>query len=106
LDDFLRAHGPFKSHNGATIQVKCDIKGVVRSPHPPYSPDLSPCDFWFFGMAKREMKDWEFDTVEDICRRLTEIRNGLNFKHAQSIFLAWKIRLNWVIENGGKYYRE
>jgi hypothetical protein len=44
-----------QSHDGAEIQGKFDSKGLVRSPHPPYSPDLSPCDFSFFGMAKGEM---------------------------------------------------
>jgi histone-lysine N-methyltransferase SETMAR len=36
-----------KSHDGAKIQSEFDTKGLVRSPHQPYSPDLSPCDFWF-----------------------------------------------------------
>jgi hypothetical protein len=62
-----------KSHDGVKIQGKFDIKGLVRAPHPLYSPDLSPCDFWFFGMAKGKMKDREFHTVQEIRRRLTEI---------------------------------
>jgi hypothetical protein len=48
-------------------------------------------------MVKTEMKDRESHTVEDICRRLTEIWNGLNFKDVHSVFLEWKIRLNSVI---------
>jgi hypothetical protein len=95
-----------KSHDGAKIQSKFDIKGLVRSPHPPYSPDLSPCDFWFFGMAKGEMKDREFYTVQDIRSQLAEIWTRLTFEDVQSVFLAMKIRLNWVTENGGVYYRE
>jgi hypothetical protein len=57
-------------------------------------------------MAKGEMKDRELHTVQDIRRRLMEIWNGLNFKDVQSAFLEWRIRFNWVIENGGEYYRE
>jgi histone-lysine N-methyltransferase SETMAR len=34
-----------KSHNGCKIQEKCDTKGLLCSPHRPYSLDLSPCDF-------------------------------------------------------------
>jgi hypothetical protein len=52
------------------------------------------------------MKDWEFHTVQDVHRRPTEIWNGLNFKDVQSVPLEWKIRLNWVIENGGEEYDE
>jgi transposase len=90
-----------KSHDGAKIQGKFDTKGLGRFPHPPYPPDLSPCDFWFLGMAKGKLTDREFHTVQQIRRRLTEIWNGLNFKDVQSVFLEWKIRFKWVIENGG-----
>jgi hypothetical protein len=83
-----------KSHEGGKIQGKFDMKGLVRAPRPPYSPDLSPCDFWFFGMAKGKMKDREFHAIQDIHRRLTEIWNDLTFEDLQSVFLEWKIRLN------------
>jgi hypothetical protein len=95
-----------KSHDGGKSQSKFDTKGFVRSPHPPYSPDLSPCDFWFFGMATGEMKDRESHTVQDIPSQLTEIWTRLTFEDVQSVFLERKIRLNWVIENGVEYYRE
>jgi hypothetical protein len=25
---------------------------MKRAPHPPYSPDLAPCDFYLFGYVK------------------------------------------------------
>jgi hypothetical protein len=93
-------------HAGAKIQSKFDSKGLVRSPHSPYSPDLSPCNFWFFGMAKGETKDREFRMVQDIRRLLTEIWTRLTFADIQSVFLKWRIRFNWSIANGGESYRE
>jgi histone-lysine N-methyltransferase SETMAR len=95
-----------KSHDGGKIQGKFDMKRLVRAPHSPYSPDLSPCDFCFFGMAKGKMKEWEFHAVQDIRRRLTEIWNDITFEDVRSVFLEWKIRLNWVIENAEEYYSE
>jgi hypothetical protein len=62
-----------KSHDGRKTQGKFDMKDPVRAPHPSYSPDLNPCGFCFFGMAKGKMKDWELHAVQDIRRRLTEI---------------------------------
>jgi hypothetical protein len=95
-----------RSHAGGKIQGKFDIKDLVRPPHPPYSPDLSPCDFWFFEMAKGKMKDREFHRVQDLRRRSTEIWNVRTFEDVQSVFLEWKIRLTWVIENGGEHSSE
>jgi hypothetical protein len=95
-----------KNHDRAKIQVKFNTKLLLRSTHPFYSPDLSSYDVWFFDIAKEEMKDREFHTVQDIRRRLTKISNGLNFKDVQSVFLEWKMRSSWMIENGGKYVSE
>jgi hypothetical protein len=35
---------------------KFDMKGFVRAPRLPYSPGLSPCDFWFFGMIEGKFR--------------------------------------------------
>jgi hypothetical protein len=34
--------------------------------HPPYSPDLAPCDFFIFPKMKMKVKGHRFDTIEDI----------------------------------------
>jgi hypothetical protein len=57
-------------------------------------------------MAKGKMRDRGFHTVQVILSRLTEIWNSLTFEDVQSMFLEWKIRVNWDIENGGEYYSE
>jgi histone-lysine N-methyltransferase SETMAR len=62
-----------KSHDHRKVQEKFDTKSPVCSHHPPYSPDLSPCDFWFFGMVKGKMRDRECHTIQDILGCLTEI---------------------------------
>ena len=35
-------------------------------PHPPYSPDLAPCDFWLFPKVKITMKGKRFESIQDI----------------------------------------
>ena len=35
-------------------------------PHPPYSPDLAPCDFFLFPKLKLRMKGRRFDTIQEI----------------------------------------
>jgi hypothetical protein len=82
------------SHDYRNIQEKFGTKGLVRSHHRPYSPDLSPYNFWFVRLAKGKMRDREFHTVQDILGRLTEIWNGLTFEDVQSVFLEWQTSLN------------
>jgi hypothetical protein len=33
-------------------------------PHPPYSPDLAPCDFYQFPEMKLKLTGRRFDTIE------------------------------------------
>jgi hypothetical protein len=33
-------------HNSHKIINKLTAAGIARASHPPYSPDVSPCDFW------------------------------------------------------------
>jgi hypothetical protein len=35
-------------------------------PHPPYSSDLAPCDFFLFPKMKLKLKGRRFDTIEEI----------------------------------------
>jgi hypothetical protein len=43
--------------------MKCKM-AVVH--HPPYSPDLAPCDFFLFLKIKLKVKGRQFVTIEEI----------------------------------------
>jgi transposase len=46
--------------------------------HPPYSPDLAPCDFYLFPKIKSVLKGTHFLSVEDMKAKMTEILNNLS----------------------------
>jgi hypothetical protein len=39
---------------------------------PAYSPDLTPCDFWLWGMVKDQVYSAPMRTLDDLKRRITE----------------------------------
>jgi hypothetical protein len=41
-------------------------KSITKLDHPPYSPDLAPCDFWLFPELKTALKGCRFDDISDI----------------------------------------
>jgi hypothetical protein len=43
-----------------------DKNKMVVIPHPTYSPDLAPCDFYLFPKMKLKLKGRRFDTIEEI----------------------------------------
>jgi histone-lysine N-methyltransferase SETMAR len=40
------------THSSKVVTDKLDEQHLKRMPHPAYNPDLSPCDFFFFGYLK------------------------------------------------------
>jgi hypothetical protein len=96
--------GNSQCHNPKKITGKLQKKHMTRASHPPYSPDLSPCDFWLFGMVKEKIKDREFCSAHEILRSLSETWCDLTLEDIQRVFLEWMDRLTWVIENDGEYF--
>jgi hypothetical protein len=58
-------------------------------PHPPYSPDLAPCDFFLFPKLKMKLKERRFQTVAEIQAESPAILNTLeeiDFKECSKIY--------------------
>ncbi|KAL4154057.1 hypothetical protein QTP88_001890 [Uroleucon formosanum] len=71
--------------------------------HPPYSPDLAPCDFWLFPKLKSALKGTHFESVEAVKTKATEVLKALQEKDFQHCFNQWKIRMERCVKHGGEY---
>jgi hypothetical protein len=80
-------------HNGARLASIMDPQHVRGAPHPPYSPDISPCNFWLFGTVKRTMKDIEFNFTEQIVSMVAKLWDDLTFEDVQHVLEEWITRL-------------
>jgi hypothetical protein len=79
---------------------------MTRLPLPADSPNLSPCDFWFFGFAKHAIEDEVFDDVNQLMQCLHSIFDQVTFEDLQRVFLDWMERLSCVVEHNGAYFQE
>jgi hypothetical protein len=68
------------------------------------SADHSPCDCWFFGLAKNSLRDDQFDDVDVAFERLSKLFDEIRLEELQSAFLAWIRRLTQVIQRPGEYF--
>ena len=77
-------HDNAPCHTAVSINEFLAEKSIPVVPQPPYSPDLSPCDFFLFPRLKNHLKERHFGTVDNIQKRLTDELNGIPaeaFKH-------------------------
>ena len=54
-------HDNSPAHKFATVQGDLKESGLNVLDHPPYSPDLSPCDFWLFSRLKEMLAEHRFE---------------------------------------------
>ena len=93
-----------RPHTAKATRVAAESLGVKFLPHPPYSLDLAPSDFFLFGYPKEKIKGEQFTGSDDILCRLRVLMEELNEETLLRVYENWKIRLLWVAENSGECY--
>ena len=75
---------------------------MTRFNHPPYSPDLAPCDFFLFGYLKYQLEAKIFRTEEDLLKETGLILESKTQETLQRVFDEWITRLEACISNNGE----
>jgi histone-lysine N-methyltransferase SETMAR len=73
------------------------------APHPRYSPDLAPSDFYLFGYVKRCLAGLSFDDADQLFAAVEGVLDGIDKVTLQAVFLEWMDRLRKCITTNGEY---
>ena len=79
---------------------------ITVLPHPPYSPDLAPYDFFLFPMLKRPLKGRRFETIPEIKANATKELKGIKKEAYLDCFRKWKHRWDKCVRWEGEYFEE
>ena len=74
--------------------------GMKTVPHPPYSPNLAPCDFWLFP----KLTGCRYDTIEEMKEAVTKVIDTLTQEDFHGAFQKWSERYNKCIAAGEDYF--
>ncbi len=101
---FLHHDNAPPSHYSLAVQQYLTKKAMTTIPYPPYSSDLSPCDFFLFPQFKWTMKGKWFLTTEAI--RLETDRELCKITPAdfQPCNTQWLEHWRRCVSAGGKYF--
>jgi hypothetical protein len=75
-------------------------------PHPPYSPDLAPCNFFLFPRLKSTLKGKRFQGIAEIQLNTTQQLQAITKQAYQTCTEKWKDRWNYCIKSGGSNFEE
>ena len=56
--------------------------GIKTVPHPPYSPDLGPCDFWLFP----KLRSCRYQTIGEMKEAVTKVIDMLTQEDVHGAF--------------------
>jgi len=77
---------------------------ITTLPHPLYSPDLAPCDFFLFPKLKTHLKGYHFGTVENVQAAATRALNNISREDFLHCYEEWQQRWNHCIQSQGAYF--
>ena len=91
-------------HNSILVTDYLSKMSIKTVPHPPYSPDLSPCDFWLFTKLKEKLRGRRYDTIDKMKEAVTKVIDMLTQEDFRGAFQKLLERYNKCIAARGDYF--
>ncbi|GFS74504.1 putative transposase [Trichonephila clavipes] len=91
-------------HTAISVNRFLASENIPVAPQPPYSPGLSPCDFFLFPKLKNHLKGHHFETLENIQTAVTDQPKAIPISDFHQFFEEWKKRLQRCVASEGSYF--
>lgn len=99
-------HDNARPHTAARVLEFLTKSKITVMKHPPYSPDLAPCDFWMFPKLKEALRGQTFSSYQDIVTAVQGYFNTLDKNAFSTCFQKWILRWDRCIEARGRYFEK
>jgi hypothetical protein len=99
-----RANSPI--HKSRSSMAKISNRPVHFAPHPLYSQDLAPSNFFLFDHLKSMMIEQEFDSPEDLIAWIEATFERISKQVIQYVFEDWIERVERCIAHEDSYFSE
>ena len=74
-------------HTAQKVNQYMKCNKMKRAPHPPYSPDIAPSDFYLFGYIKEKLKGCTFNSAEQLLNAIIQISEDISKETLNKVFL-------------------
>ncbi len=103
--NFWLHHDGAPAHRSDIVVNFLQATGTNILPHPPYSPDLAPSDFFLFARLKKNMRGLTFNNMDELRARVDfEIGQVAHWEFAHAIRDSWVKRLEKCVAHRGNYF--
>ena len=104
--------GMFLHHDNASAHTAMRTveflqqSGVKLVDHPPYSPDLAPCDFELFPKVKEQLRGRRFGSAEEAVAAYREHLERISKDTWRKTINTWFRRMQLCIDASGEYFEQ
>ena len=106
LDTWRLHHDNAPAHRAQLTENFLKESGLIVLEHPPYSPDLAPCDFKLFPMITEQLKGKHFSNEDELIEAWDTICAEVGQETWANIFDEWFQRMEKCISCNGKYFEK
>lgn len=106
LTSMILHHDNAPAHRATTTQGTIAGLGFGVLEHPPYSPDLAPCDFFLFPLVKSVLRGRHFSDVNELSVAIQHAISEIPTESFKESFVSWVDRSNKCISCQGEYFEK
>ena len=99
-------HDNASSHSAHQTVRFLTNSGAEILGHPPYSPDLAPCDFFLFPTVKNKMRGLHFSSAEAAVEAYEQLVLEVPLEAWKLCFENWFRRMEKCIKYKGEYFEK
>lgn len=93
------------AHNALMTQARLMETGIDLLPHPAYSPDMAPSDYFLFPRLKRELRGWRFANLATLKGEVSRILlDDIKPEEFERAILELPDRWRKCVLNNGQYF--
>lgn len=103
-NSWILHHDNAPAHRSLLVTEFLAKHATVILPQPPYSPDLSPADYFLFARLKKPLKGRRFESIEDIKQNSQMALKAIKKNEYKKCFEEWKKRWHMCVGKDGDYF--
>lgn len=103
---YILHHDNATAHTAKLTLAFLEEEHVKLLGHPPYSPDLAPCDFFLFPTIKNKLKGTKFSSPDEAVAAYEEALKALSKEEWKNCILDWFHRMKRCVEANGEYFEK
>lgn len=97
-------HDNAPAHKARIVTDFLESEKVTVLPHPPYSPDLAPCDYFLFPKLKNHLSGMRYRSRNGVGSAVYQCLMGIPLPDYDKCFQNWIQRLKRCVSAKGEYF--